>query len=220
MDNYVSLHNHTVFSLLDSLIKPKDLFNKIKELGQPAVAVTDHGTLSASWDSYKFAKEAGVKLIMGCEFYFVDDVSNELEKLRHVILLAKNHEGYKNLLLASKLANDHFIISAAKKVIPRIDWKILEQCSPGLICTTACGQGILAKLINTRKEGEAYKQAQRLKDIFGESLALEIQPHAMKRNAGAYNDFEDQDLVNRKLISFGGNPVAPRSCAGGRVPGR
>jgi len=203
MKDYISLHNHTIFSLLDSTIRPKDLFARVAELGQSAVAITDHGTLSAAWDSYKFAKQNNVKLIMGCEFYFVDDLSNETDKLRHIILLARNHEGYKNLLLANKLANDNFIISAAKKVIPRIDWKILQDCSQGLICTTSCGQGILSKLINTRQSDKAFAQAQRLKDIFGEYLALEIQPHAMKRNAGAYNDFEDQDLVNRKLVEFG-----------------
>jgi DNA polymerase-3 subunit alpha len=187
---------------MDSLIYPKDLFRKAKELGQPAIAVTDHGALAAAWDSFKQSKKHGVKLIIGCEFYFVDDLSKENERLRHVILLAKDYEGYKNLLSANRIANDNSIIMF-KKVMPRIDWNILEQHSEGLICTTACGGGILARLINTRQDDKALEQAKRLKDIFKDRLAFEIQPHAMKRNSSSYNDYEDQNLVNRKLIKFG-----------------
>jgi len=187
---------------MDSLIKPKELFQRAKELGQSSIAITDHGTLAGAWDGLKYSKQVGVKLIFGCEFYFVDDVSDENSKIRHVILLAKNYQGYKNLLLANKLANDNHII-LFKKVLPRIDWNVLERCSDGLICTTACGGGILSQLINTRQIDKAKAQAQRLKDIFGDSLALEIQPHAMRRNATQYNDYEDQTLVNHTLIKFG-----------------
>ncbi len=199
--DYVSLHNHTVWSIMDSLIWPEKLFAKAKEYGQSAIAVTDHATLAAAWDSLKYSKQYGVKLIIGCEFFFTDDLSNESEKLRHIILLAKNQEGYKNLLLAHKLANDNFIL-LSKKVVPRIDWNILKKCSKGLICITGCGNGILSKLINTRQPDKAFEQAQRLKDIFGDNLAFEIQPHAMKRNAGYYNSHEDQTFVNNKLIEF------------------
>lgn len=201
--DFVNFHNHTTYSLMDSLVKTQALFAKTKELGYSAVSVTDHGTLAGAWDALKASKETGVKLIMGCEFYFVDDLSVEShQRLRHVILLAKNHQGYKNLLLAHKLANDNNII-LFKKAVPRIDWKILEQCSEGLICTTACGEGILANLINNRKSDKAKEQAKRLKDIFGDNLALEIQPHNMRRNLTPYNDYEDQALVNRQLIKFG-----------------
>ncbi|HDY68554.1 hypothetical protein LCGC14_0880670 [marine sediment metagenome] len=200
MDNYVSLHNHTTYSLMDSLIRPLTLFERAKELGQPAIAVTDHSTLAGAWDSLKASQKTGVKLIMGCEFNFVDNLENG-GKIRHIILLAKNYEGYKNLLLASKLANDNYVIGF-NKVVPRIDWKILEDCSEGLICTTACSGGILGQLINTRRKDEAKKQAIRLKRIFGDSLAFEIQPHAMKRNASPYNDYDDQMMVNKTLIDF------------------
>jgi len=171
-------------------------------LGQPAIAVTDSGTLAAAWDCLKASRKTGVKLIMGCEFHFVDDVSKADAQIRHIILLAKNHEGYKNILLANKLANDNAVILFGK-VFPRIDWKILKRCSKGVIATTACGGGILSRLINTRRSEEALAQAIRLKDIFGSNLALEIQPHAMQRNASPYNDFEDQRLVNRKLVQIG-----------------
>lgn len=203
MTDFCSLHNHTTYSIMDSLIKPTELFKKIKELGQTTVAVTDHGTLAGAWDCLKYSKEAGVKLIMGCEFYFVDDVTKaEQERLRHVILIAKNHIGYKNLLRLSKLANDNHIV-AFKKVYPRIDWKMMTDHSEGLICTTACSGGILGQLICTRRIEAAREQAKKLKEIFGENLALEIQPHAMTRQANSYNDYVDQRLVNNQLIRFG-----------------
>lgn len=200
--DYVSLHNHTTFSIMQSLIKPVDLFKRVKELGQSAIAVTDSGSLAGAWDCMLYAKEAGVKLIIGCEFYFADDLSNESARLRHIILLAKNAEGYKNLLKLNKLGNDNAVIMFGK-VIPRIDWNAIENHSDDLICTTACGAGILSQLINTRKLDQAKLQARRLKDIFGTNLALEIQPHGMKRVANAYRDYEDQKFTNAQLIKIG-----------------
>lgn len=200
--DFVSLHNHTTYSLMDSLIKPSELFTYIKELGQSAIAITDHGSIGASWDCLKYSKEAGVKLIIGCEFYFIDDVSDTSSKLRHIILLAKNHEGYRNLLGLSKAGYDNCSV-IFKRAIPRIDWKLLEKFSTGLICTTACGGGILSQLINTRKIDEAKKQALRLKSIFGDSLALEVQPHSMRRTANLYKDYEDQKFTNYQLIKMG-----------------
>ena len=107
MTVFVSLHNQTDFSILDSLISPKALFNRAKELGQTAIAVTDHGTLAGAWDALKAAKDTGVKLIMGCECYFVDDVTGcttpgVTDKFRHVVLLATNAVGYRNLLTINK----------------------------------------------------------------------------------------------------------------------
>lgn len=202
MTDFCSLHNHTKYSLMDSLIEPSEFFKRVKELGQSAVAVTDHGSLSGAWDCLKYSKEAGVKLIMGQEFYFIDDVADTSGRLRHVILLAKNHIGYRNLLALSKAGYDNFQVMF-KRAIPRIDWKLLEKYSEGLICVTACGGGIIAQLINTRKLDEARKQTQRLKDIFGDSLALEIQPHAMRRVANLYKDYEDQKFTNHQLIRIG-----------------
>ena len=187
---------------MNSLTKPEALFARAKELEQPAVAITDSGTMFAAWDALKASKNTGVKLIMGCEFFFVDDLSDENSPIMHIVLLAKNHQGYRNLLLAHKLASDHFVVRYGK-VLPRIDWNILERCSEGLVATTACGGGLLSYYINTRRPKEAFSRAKRLKDIFGDSLALEIQPHAMSREASPFNDYEDQRLVNHKLIKFG-----------------
>lgn len=202
MENYVSLHNHTCYSLMHSLIKPNDLFAKVKNLHQPAVGITDSGTMFAAWDGLKASKKTGVKLIIGCEFFFTEDLDDENSQLTHLVLIAKNHQGYKNLLLALKLANENFVIRYGK-VIPRIDWNILEKCSDGIIVLTACGEGLLSYYINTRRSEESFKRAKKLKDIFGENLALEVQPHAMIRQASPFNDYEDQTLVNNKLIKFG-----------------
>lgn len=192
---YVSLHNHTTFSISDSLIKPADLFRRAKELGQEAIAVTDHGTLAGLWDSLKESKKTGVKLIAGCEFYFVDDVNNKDARMRHVILLAKNEVGYRNLLRCSAEGYDNFNV-LFKKVFSRIDWKILEKYSEGLICLTACSNGILGQLINQKKHEEAKSNAIKLKKIFGDNLGIELQAHALKRTNNAYSGEIDQQYTN------------------------
>lgn len=202
MTDFVSLHNQTDYSILDSTISTKDLFKRAKELGQNAVAVTDHGTLAAAWDALKASRETGVKLIMGCECYFVDDAKNILGKFRHIILLAKNAVGYRNLLTINKKAFDQgsFI---GKRVYPLVDWKLLEEYKEGLICLTACGNGVVSQLLNTGKPDEAEKALLRLKDLFGDNLGVEIQPNNMKRGGNIYNDEIDQFFLNRQLILLG-----------------
>lgn len=201
MKDFVNLHVHTTYSIMQSLIEPKQLFKRVKELNQSAVAVTDTGSLACAHDGLKYSREAGVKLIMGGEFYFTNDF-NENSRLRHVILLAKNHVGYKNLLRLGELGYENGIVTP-KKVIPRIDWKLLGECSEGLICTTSCSGGILGHLINNRKLDEAKIQAKKLKDIFGDSLAFEIEANSLKRVANNYRDYEDQKFTNHQLIKLG-----------------
>ena len=200
MSNYVSLHNQTFFSLLDSLISPKELFQKAKELGQKAVAITDHGSLAATWDAFKISKDIGVKYIVGCECYFVNDTKNrEGEKVRHIILLAKNAKGYQNLLLLNREGFDNGLFFA-KRVYPLIDWELLSKYSEGLICLTACGSGIVSQLLNNKKFPEAEDTLLKLKAIFGDNLGVEVQPNNLKRFASAYNDSIDQDFTNSHLI--------------------
>lgn len=196
--SYVSLHNHTTFSILDSLIKPYDLFNRAKELGQEAVAVTDHGTLAGMWDALKASRDTGVKLIAGCEFYFVDNVKDVDARMCHVVLLAKNEIGYKNLLSCAAEGYDNFSV-LFKRVFPRIDWNMLEKYSEGLICLTACSNGILGQLINQKKYDQAESNAVRLKKIFGENLGIELQAHALKRSNNAYSGEIDQQYANDRL---------------------
>lgn len=203
MTEFVSLHNQTDYSILDSIISVKDLFNRAKELGQPAVAVTDHGTISGAWDSLKAYKETGVKLIIGCEFYFLDDTSIEkTEKFRHVILLAKNAVGYRNLLTLNRRGFDSNIF-VGKRIFSVIDWKLLEKYSEGLICITACGSGIISQQLMLGKNEEAEKTLLKLKDLFGDNLGLEVQPNRMQRGANFHNEAINQTFINNKLIELG-----------------
>ena len=87
--DYISLHNHTHFSILNSLISPEDLFNKAKDLGQRAIAITDNGSLASIWQAFQISKKIGIKLIVGCEMYFVNDASNKEDKFRRIILISK-----------------------------------------------------------------------------------------------------------------------------------
>jgi DNA polymerase III subunit alpha len=202
MTDFVSLHNQTDFSILDSLISPKALFNRAKELGQTAVAITDHGTLAAAWDALKASRDTGVKLIMGCECYFLDDATKTDDRFRHLVLLAKNAVGYRNLLTINKKGFDqgHFL---GKRVYPIVDWKLLEQYSEGLICLTACGNGILSQLLINGKFDEVDQTIIRLKKLFGDNLGLEIQPNNMQRGSNIFNDKIDQGFLNRQMINLG-----------------
>ena len=202
MTDFVSLHNQSDYSILDSLVSPKALFARAKELGQTAVAIADHGTLASAWDALKASRETGVKLIMGCECYFVDDATNVTDKLRHVVFLAKNAIGYKNLLTLNKRGFDQgsFI---GKRIYPIVDWKLMEQHTDGLICLTACGNGIINQLLMNKKFDEAERTLLKLKTLFGDNLGLEIQPNNMKRGSNIFNDEIDQQFLNRRNIEWG-----------------
>jgi len=199
--DFVSLHNHTTFSIFDSLTKPKELFNRAKELGQKAIAVTDHGTLAGMWDSLQASKSTGVKLIAGGEFYFVDDLNDKTSKMRHIILLAKNYAGYKNLLSISYEGYQDYTLTF-KRVFPRIDWSVLEKHSDGIICLTSCSNGILGQLINEKRIDEAKDNAKRLKSIFGDDFAIELQAHALRRVSNSYSGEVDQQYTNNILYDI------------------
>lgn len=199
---FVSLHNQTDYSILDSLISTKALFQKAKELNQPAIAITDHGTMAAAWDALKASRETGVKLIMGCECYFVNDVKNNSDKLRHIVLLAKNAVGYKNLLTLNKKAFDQGF-NLGKRIYPVVDWALLEQYTEGLICLTACGNGIISQLLMNQQHDEAEETLLRLQRLFQENLGIEIQPNNLERGSNVYNDKIDQRFLNRQLILLG-----------------
>jgi DNA polymerase III subunit alpha len=202
MTDFVSLHNQTEFSILDSLNTPKGLIKRAKELGQKAVALTDHGTLAGAWDAWKASKDAGVKLIIGCECYFQDDASNVSEKFRHIVLLAKNAVGYRNLLTLNKKGFDQSSF-VGKRVYSVLDWKLLEKHAEGLICLTACGNGIISQLLMNGKRDDAEKTLLRLKNLFGDNLGIEVQPNNMKRGSNIFNDEIDQNFLNRELTKLG-----------------
>jgi len=202
MTDFVSLHNQTDFSILDSLSSVKDLFNRAKELEQSAIAITDHGSLACAWDALKISKNTGVKLIIGCEFYFQNDIEQPPDRLRHIVLLAKNAKGYQNILTLNKRGFDKNSM-IGKRVYSVIDWKLLEQYSDGIICLTACGNGIISQLLMNGKFDEAEDAIIRLKSIFEDNLGLEIQPNNMKRGSNIFNDEVDQRFINHKLIEYG-----------------
>lgn len=199
MTTFVSLHNQTNFSILDSLSSTKDLFNRAKELDQPAIAITDHGTFGAAWEALKISKTTGVKLIIGCEFFFSE---KEEDKLRHVVLLAKNAEGYKNILTINRKGFDNNK-NLSKKAISIINWDMLEQHSEGVICLTACGNGIVSQLLMKKEFARAEETLLRLHKIYGDNLGIEVQPNNMKRNGFLQYEEIDQQFLNRQLINLG-----------------
>lgn len=202
MLNFASLHNHTSFSLMRSIVKPIDLFTRAKELGHQAIAVTDYASMAGMWDCLSASRETGIKFIPGCEFNFVNDISNEAERFRSIVLLAKNAEGYKNLLSLGKSGFDNATIMF-KKVQPRIDWKLLEDHKDGLICLTGDGNGVIAQLLMGKRFDTAKTQIKRLHEIFGESFALEFQPHDLTRRRSPYSGEIDQRFINKKLKELG-----------------
>lgn len=203
MRPYVNLHSHTIGSIGDSIITPKELIDTTKSVEQTAVAVTDHGSCSALWDTYKASKKANIKLIAGCEIYFVDNSSNNDDTtLRHLILLAKNATGYKNLLTLNKLGFDKFTVSF-KKAIPRVDWNMLEELHEGIICTSACGNGVISQHIMADQLGLAKGSALRLQKIFGDDFALELQPHNLQRRQSPYSGPVNQQKINIFLKKLG-----------------
>jgi len=202
---FVNLHAHTnLGSMLDALCGVDELFDRVKELGQKALAITDHGTLAAHFDAHKAYKRTGVQFVPGCEMYFVhsyDFIQAEgkrkrTEKRKHLILLAQNEVGYKNLLKANYIGFQHFVLMMGR-VFPRISWEVLEKHNEGLICTSACSSGPLSVLIMDDKLDEAQEVALRFLDIFGERFFVEIQPHHLK------NERIDQKIINEGLIRLG-----------------
>ncbi len=178
--NFVSLHNHTqVGSPLDGLNEVKDLFDRAKEINQPGFAISDHGTLAAIQDLYKESKKQDMmKFIPGEEFYFTDDLVEG--KNYHLVLLAQNEIGYKNLLRLGFDSYKNLYSGYMGKKIPRISWEHIEKYNEGIFALTACSNGLIAKtLITNREVDKATCYIKRLHSIFKDRFYLEIQPHAL-----------------------------------------
>ena len=178
MVDFVHLHVHTEYSLLDGASRIEDLVSRVKELGQKAVAITDHGNMFGVVDFYKAAKRQGIKPILGMEAYVASGNLREKEarvrEYSHLILLAKDETGYKNLM---KLSSISFIDGFYYK--PRIDYETLKQYSQGLICTSACLQGDIPSMLLSQNKQQAYDLARELKAVFKDDFYIELQDHGL-----------------------------------------
>ncbi len=176
MKEFVHLHVHTEFSLLDGLARIKPLIKKVKERGWKAIAITDHGNMYGTMRFFEACVTSGIKPILGEEFYICHDMHSRSNKgdTGHLILLAKNNTGYKNLLKLSSLA---FIEGMYYK--PRIDYNLLEKYSEGIICLSACLAGHIPQAILRHDYDEAEKKALWFKRVFGDDFYLEIQDHGL-----------------------------------------
>ena len=183
---FVHLHVHSEFSLLDGACRTDRLAARVKELGQSAVAVTDHGVMYGAVAFYKACRDAGVKPIIGCEVYVaprsrLDREHGRDNEYSHLILLCKNETGYRNLCyLVSSAFTEGFYIK------PRIDWPLLHEHAEGLVCLSGCLAGeIPQRLIHNDYAGEKAK-ALELRELFGaDSFYLEIQNHGIADEARA-----------------------------------
>ena len=192
--DFVHLHLHTQYSLLDGMIRLEDLFKKAREYKMPAIAITDHGNMFGAIDFYQQAYKHGIKPIIGCELYVAphsrtDKSSSSIgETARHLIVLVKNMQGYKNLM---KLTTAGYLEGFYYR--PRVDKELLKECHEGLIASSACLHGEIAGLIMQGNMEEAKKVAGFYQAIFGESnFFLEIME----------NGIPEQKIANAGLIEI------------------
>jgi DNA polymerase-3 subunit alpha len=179
---YVGLHVHTHYSLFDGIATPQEYVDRAAELGMSAIAITDHGSLSGHREMYRAAKEKGIKPILGVEGYITEDRFDRRDKdertgpldlvYNHLVLLAKNPKGLENL---NKLNEIAWTEGFFKK--PRIDWKVLEQYKEGIVVTSGCLSGVLAKAIEAGNLAFAKTHIKWCKDTFGDDYYLEVMPH-------------------------------------------
>ena len=180
--SYVGLHVHTHYSLFDGIATPQEYVDRAVELGMPAIAITDHGSLSGHREMYRTAKEAGIKPILGVEGYMAQDRfdhrdASEREHVldmvyNHIVILAKNEKGLENL---NKLNEIAWTEGFFKK--PRIDFEVLEKYKEGLIVTSACPSGIVAKSIETGELAVAKEKIEWFHRVFGDDYYIEVMPH-------------------------------------------
>ncbi len=184
MSNFVHLHVHSEYSLLDGLPHPKDLAKRAKELQQPALALTDHGAMYAAIEFYDACKANGVKPIIGIEAYLArrsmkDRDAKEDRSSYHLLLLAENNAGYQNLLK---------LVSAAELqgyyYYPRVDKEFLAQHSAGLICTTGCPSAEVPRFLHDGRPDEARKALAWYRDVFKDRFYVELQEHGIAEFAG------------------------------------
>jgi DNA polymerase-3 subunit alpha len=197
--DYVHLHNHTQYSLLDGLTKVPALVERIKELGMEAVAVTDHGTMSAVIEFYKAAKANKIKPIIGIEAYVAPRKYTDKEPIKdkqyyHLTMIAMNNQGYQNLMWLSTRANlEGFYYK------PRIDHELIEQYNEGLIVLSGCIGGEVGDALRQGQYEQAKKIAQWYKKVFGDRYYIELMDHGHPEHTAVW---EEQKRVNTELLKL------------------
>ncbi len=190
--DFVHLHVHSDFSLLDGAAKLDELVKKAKTCGQTALALTDHGTLSGIVQFYKECKKAEIKPILGCEVYVAPGLGENAHKEKvkgynHLTLLAKNDAGWKNLSRLTSLAS-----LEGYYYRPRMSWDLIRRHHEGLIALSGCLKGPVSVPLTEGRQGEAKAEAARFKELFGDDFYLEIQP----------NSLEEQKVVNAGCLEL------------------
>lgn len=197
--DYVHLHNHTQYSLLDGLTKVPDLISQVEKLGMQGVAMTDHGTLSGLIEFYKEAKAQNIKPILGMETYVAARSHTDKDPGKdkpnfHLILIAMNNTGYQNLMRLSTIANLQGFYYK-----PRLDHELLEKYQEGLIVLSGCIGGEVGDALRQGQYDAAKKIAQWYKGVFGDRYYLEVQDHG---HADHSTMWEEQNRVNGQLFKL------------------
>jgi DNA polymerase III subunit alpha len=198
--DFVHLHVHSEFSILDGACRIPALAARAAELEMPAVALTDHGSLAGAVQLYQQAGMHGVKPLIGCEVYVCDDRRAQKKGYAHLTLLAESNEGYANLI---KLASSAYLEGYYYK--PRVDWELLERHSKGLVALSGCLSGRVAKALEESRESDAAADLDRLLQLFGrDSTYVEVQ------NAG----IEVQQRINPQLAQLAERTGLPLAATG------
>ena len=179
---FVHLHTHSEYSLLDGANRIPDLVARVSSLGMDSLAITDHGNLHAAWSFYEEAKKAKVRPIIGFEAYLAFGPRQEKERpswapanYSHLVLLARNRQGYKNLV---KLSSAGYIDGYYRR--PRIDKQLLEEHSDGIVCLAACLSGEVSLWLRQGAYDRAVESAQLFSRVFGpDGFWLEVQDHGI-----------------------------------------
>lgn len=197
---FTHLHVHTEYSLLDGMCRVADIVHKAKDMGMTSLAITDHGAMYGAFKFYVKATEAGIKPIIGVEMYKAKnsrlDKQPGVDRDRyHLLLLAKDFEGYQNLMKLVSIAHmEGFYYK------PRIDFESLKQYGRGIIATSACLAGEIPQALLNNQEKEAEELLEKYLDIFKENFYIELQRHP---------NMEDQDRVNNQLIALARKYAVP-----------
>lgn len=197
--DFVHLHNHTHYSLLDGLTKVPKLVERVKKTGMEAVAITDHGTLSGSIEFYKSANAAGIKPIVGMEAYiaprtYLDKDPAHDRQYFHLTMLAMNHIGYQNLMRLATLASlEGFYYK------PRIDHDLIKKHSDGVIVLSGCIGGEVSDALRADQYDQAKKTAEWYKEVFGDRYYIELQDHGHPDNPYKW---DEQERVNGLLLKL------------------